>query len=121
VYTSRAAAAAPNPDAPPLYFDLPFRLEGGEGQTDLAVTRRIIGRDAMHDAQAFEAGPEALRGMLIYHGASDNDVPVAVARGFDALLTDLGIEHEYLEVAGGHCDLDYAPVLEFMSERLAFD
>ena len=40
-------------------------------------------------------------------------------RGHEDFL-ELGVEHEYVEAAKGHCNLDYAPVLKFMSDRLVF-
>jgi predicted esterase len=47
----------------------------------------------------------------------DDVVPVEEAQEFDAHLTDLGIDHEYLETDMGHCG-DMVPVLSFMSEHL---
>jgi hypothetical protein len=43
-----------------------------------------------------------------------------VVRDFDRMLIDLGVEHEYLEVKKSHCDLDYSPMLNFMSDHLVF-
>jgi len=49
-------------------------------------------------------------------------VPKEWARRYDQLLTDLGIEHNYVEVEnGGHCTLDYQPVLKFMSDHLTLE
>ena len=51
--------------------------------------------------------------------------PVEATRDFNKLLTRLGIEHEYLdlEVDSGQerCELDFSPVLQFMSDNLVFD
>jgi hypothetical protein len=45
-------------------------------------------------------------------------VPVELARSFDQLLTERGVEHEYVEVAGTHCQYDMAPVLQYLSNHL---
>ena len=48
-------------------------------------------------------------------------VPVQQARDFDQLLTDRGIEHEYLENNEGHGFYDIRVVLQFMAENLVFE
>lgn len=121
VYISRAAAAAPNPDNPPFYLDMPFVISGDTGQSVATVWEKMGAVDPMHDAMRYAKQTQRLRAIMLYHGGSDDLVPKEWARRYDKLLTDLGIEHNYVEPEnGGHCTLDYAPVLKFMSDHLTF-
>ena len=45
-------------------------------------------------------------------------VPVELARSFDRLLSDQGIEHDYVEVSAGHCDFDFRPIVPVRSDHL---
>ena len=40
---------------------------------------------------------------------------------FSAMLTEKGMAHGYLETTGGHCNLDYEPVVQFMADNLFFE
>ncbi len=118
---SWAAAAAANPDKPPFYLDMPVAVVDGEAQIVPEVVDKMIAVDPVHDLERYLSQPERLSAILIYHGNHDELVPVELARDFDKLLTDLGIEHEYLETNGMHCDFlneRYAPVVKFMSDHL---
>jgi alpha-glucoside transport system substrate-binding protein len=119
VYVSRAAAAAPNPDNPPFFLDMPFVVSDGTAQPVAAVWEKIGAVDPVHDAMRYAKQSQRLRGLMLLHGAYDTTVPKEWAQRYDKLLTDLEIEHTYLEVDGGHCEMDYAPVLKFISEHLA--
>jgi len=117
VYFAVAAAVAPNPDKPPFFLDMPFTLVDGEAQIVEEVRQKVIAIDPANDVRRYLDQPVRLRGLLIYHGEYDY---VESARTFLTLLTDLGVEHEYVEVkSGSHCGLDWTPVLMFMSEHLA--
>jgi enterochelin esterase-like enzyme len=115
-----AAAAASNPDKPPFYLDMPFEEIDGEVQIVQDVWDKVSAVSPVQDVHQYLDQPERLRGLMIYHGEKDSLVSVELARDFDNLLTELGVEHEYVEVPKGHCNLDYAPVLNFMSDHLAF-
>jgi hypothetical protein len=118
-YLATAAAAAPNPDKPPFYLDMPFEIIGGEAQIVPDVYERINALDPADDLLNYLNQPVRLLGLMIYHGDSDSLASVEMARGFDKSLTELVVPHEYREVKGGeHCALDWAPVLEFMSDHL---
>ena len=54
----------------------------------------------MHDVDRYLAGSERLRYIGFVHGA--NDATIEHARGLDRKLTEVGIEHEFLEHDGGH-------------------
>lgn len=119
-----AAAAAPNPDKPPFYLDMPFEVVDGKWQVVPEVQQKIIAADVVHDLQDYLNQPIRLNGLLIYHGEYDGTNPVEVVRDFDKMLTEVGVEHDYVEVnrasQGGHCNLDRTVVLKFMSDHLAF-
>lgn len=118
---ANAAAAAANPDNPPLYLDMPFEIVDGAAQIVPEVLQKISDVDAYSDLQDYLDQPVRLRGLAIYHGALDY-VPVSMARSFSEALTESGIEHQYAEVEDSHhCgrNWDYSPLLKFMSETLA--
>lgn len=113
-----AAAAAPNPDRPPFYLDMPFRLVDGKGQIVPEVYDKINALDVVHDLERYLNQPTKLKRMMVYHGGSDYPED---ARAFDEKLTAAGVEHTYVEVeGGGHCTLDWAPILKFMSDELTY-
>ncbi len=115
-YISVAAGAAPNPDKPPFYLDMPFEVVDGKGRVVPEVMEKMAAVDEVHDLEKYLQQPVRLRHILLYVGASD---PLAVpGRAFDQLLTVRGVGHEYVEVAGGHCDYDMTPVLQYLSDRL---
>lgn len=120
-FISRAAAAASNPDNPPFYLDMPFEETDGGVQIVQDVMDKISAASPAQDVRQYLDQPERLRGIMIYHGENDTQVPVELARDFDNLLTKLGVEHEYVESPKAHCTLDYAPVLKFMSDHLVFN
>ena len=65
--------------------------------------------------------PVRLRGILIRHGVYDTQVAMSV-HSFVQLLTDLGIEHEYVEEKSGHCGSGWERAsLKYMSDKLAFE
>lgn len=114
-----AAGGAPNPNNPPFYADIPFKLENGKGKIIPEVYERINAFDIPHDIVKYLKQPVRLKNFMIYHGSNDS---VQFARDFVRDISDLGIEHQYIEVNGGnHCDLDWAPVLQFMSDHLVFE
>ena len=57
----------------------------------------MTANDPVDELDRYLAQPERLSAILIYHGNRDQLTPVEQARDFDKLLTDRGVEHEYLE------------------------
>ena len=55
------------------------------------------------------------------HRPQDGGISVEGAQTMSAMLTEKGINHEYLEVTGGHCNLDYEPVVRFMADHLRIE
>ena len=121
VFVAAAAAAASNPDKPPFYLDMPYEEIDGEVQIVQEVYEKVNATYPVNDVGPYLDQPIRLHGLMIYHGENDAMAPVEVVRDFDRMLTEQGVEHEYLEVRGRHCDLDYAPVLNFMSDHLVFE
>jgi poly(3-hydroxybutyrate) depolymerase len=120
-YMGGAAIAAPNPDKPPLYLDMPFELIDGEGQIVPAVYDKVVALAPKHEVHDYLDQPLRLRGLLLVQEQMKVPEEVASGRNFDQLLTDLSVEHEYLELDAEHCDDTwYSPVLEFMSDHLAY-
>jgi predicted esterase len=91
-----------------------------EGKAEVVpeVFDRIVAADPTHQVDRYLAQPERLRAISLFHGASDEVAPVELARSFDRLLGDRGIEHEYVEVSGGHCSSYFGPIVQFMSDHL---
>ena len=117
-----AAVAVPDPNNPPFYSEMPVRIVNGQGEFVPEVVAKIAELDAMHEARRYLQQPLRLRGILIHHGLYDSTTPIKHGRGFDQLLTDLGIEHEYVEEKTGHCGTGWeATLLKYMSDKLAFE
>lgn len=120
-YIQVAAGAAPNPQKPPLYLDLPFRITNGQAEIVPEVAAKIVEHDSAHEARRYLAQPLRLRGILIMHALGDVWNPTPPVRGFDQLLTELGIEHTYIEEDAAHCSFPWeAESLAFLSEHLVF-
>lgn len=119
-YFQMAAASAPDPNNPPFYFEMPVRIVDEHGEFIRGVIAKIVEQDAMHEARRYAEQPTRLRGIFIQHGTYDSEYDKQV-ESFDQLLTDLGIEHEYSEVAGGHCAHGWdEDSLKYLSNKLAF-
>jgi enterochelin esterase-like enzyme len=115
---SKAAFAAPNPDRPPFFLDKPYELVDGKPRLVPEVWEKIVNHDLMHDLDRYHNQPVRLNGIKIVHGRADNVVPILQARELDKKLTDLGIDHAYIEHEGGH---EFVPEesLQFLSGHLA--
>ncbi len=116
-----AAAIAPNPDKPPFFLDMPYVRETGQAKVAPGFVEKLEASSPVQDAEHYLQQPLRLRGILVYHGRQDDMAPVGIVRDFSALLTELGIEHVYLEVDAMHCNMDLEPILKFMSEHLMFE
>ncbi len=117
-YISLAAGAAPNPEKPPFYLDMPFEVVDGQGRIVPEVWEKIAAVDGVHDLEEYLQQPVRLRHILLFHGSLDDTAPVELARSFDRLLTARGVEHEYIEVKAGHCSV-VGPVLQYLSDHLS--
>ncbi|MCO6451399.1 MAG: alpha/beta fold hydrolase [Caldilineales bacterium] len=120
-YLAGAAIAAPNPDKPPFYLDMPFAIEDGKVEIIPEVWDKFIALDPMHEARTYQENLKELNAILIYHGNHDPEVSAEIAQGFSSLLVELGAEQDYLEVGGGHCDMDLEPVVRFFADNLVHE
>jgi len=115
-----AAAISPNPAKPPFFLDKPFELVGGKVQVVPEVWKRYAEADITHGhLDSYLKQPLRLSGIMIVHGTSD---PFAPNQGqvLDKMMTDLGIEHVYVEHGGGHHVLPNADKwLQFVSDNLS--
>ena len=118
---AHAAAVASNPDKPPYFLDMPYEIEDGVARVVPDFVDRLEAASPVQDAKRYVEQAERLHGILLYHGLYDDIAPVERFREFAAFLTDLGIDHEILEVEAGHCGMDKEPILKFMSEHLVFE
>jgi pimeloyl-ACP methyl ester carboxylesterase len=116
VYIAQAAAAAPNPDKPPFYLDMPLEVVGGKLRFVPEVTAKIVADDEVHDVDKYLQQPVRLRHILLYYGTSDPNAEPG--RAFDRLLTARGVDHQRIEAVGSHCDYDFTPVLQYLSDHL---
>jgi enterochelin esterase-like enzyme len=119
-YISLAAGAAPNPAKPPFYLDMPFEIVDGQGRIVPEVLEKIGAVDVVHDLEDYLQQPIRLRHIMLYHGESDLEAPIELARSFDQLLTSRNVDHQYIEFKSGHCDYstDYQPVFQYLSDHL---
>lgn len=94
--SAQAAAWAPNPDNPPLYFDLPFSLEGDDPV--------VAGKWAANSPLVFvDQYVPSLRGYeAIALDVGDDDPLGADNVRLDAAMTRLGIEHSFELYEGNH-------------------
>jgi len=120
-YVQAAAGTAPDPDNPPFYCEMPFRIIDGRGEFVPEVVAKLVESDAAHQARPYVQQPVRLRGIRIQHGLYDTDYEMSVHR-FEQLLTDLSIEHEYIEEETTHCGYGWeAASLKYIAGKLAFE
>lgn len=114
-----AAVVAPNSDNPPYYADLPWVISNGAVEAVPSVVKKMDANDPGDDARRYVQQSQRLVAFMLYHGSQDSINPIELARAYDKLLTDLGIEHTFVEVNDRtHCGMDFMPVVEFMSDHL---
>ena len=122
------AAVASNPDKPPCYLDLPYRLKAGlpPWERDEDVWKRIVENDIIHELDRYlnrlkqnPQRPVRLNGIKLVHGLEDKIALYRQAEALDQKLTELGIDHEFATHGGGHTFIA-AETLQFMAKHLAF-
>ena len=123
------AGVASNPDEPPCYLDLPYRLKAGipPWERNEDVWERIVENDAIHELDRYvnrlkqnPQQPVRLNGIKLVHGLEDEKALPRQAEALDQRLTELGIEHEFVTHGGGHTFIA-AESLQFMAKHLAFE
>lgn len=120
-WVQMAAGAAPDPDSPPFYAEMPFRIVDGHGDFAPEVVAKILELDAARELPRYLQQPVRLRGIHIEHGIYDDWFATSIA-SFMQLVNDLGVEHEYVESPGGHCPSGWeANTLKYLSDKLVFE
>ena len=123
------AAVASNPDKPPCYLDLPYRLKAGfpPWERDEEVWERIFENDVIHELDRYDSrlrqNPQRLmqlNGIKLVHGLEDEKALYRQAEALDQKLTELGIDHEFVTHGGGHTFIAEES-LQFMAKHLAFE
>lgn len=123
---SLAAVAAPNPNNPPFYLDMPFRIVDGQSEIVPEVAAKINALDPLNDIGPYLKQGTRLRGLMVYVDTDSGDAPAmsAFVRSenlhIHKVLTLAGIPHQFVQVDGDHCDLPLSPALKFMQANLAY-
>ena len=123
------AGVASNPDKPPCYLDLPYRLKTGipPWERDEEVWERIVENDIIHELDRYlnrlkqnPQRPVRLNGIKLVHGLEDETALPGQAEALDQRLTELDIDHEFVTHGGGHTFIAEES-LRFMVKHLAFE
>ena len=122
------AGVASNPDKPPCYLDLPYRLKAGipPWERDEEVWEKIVKNDIIRELERYfnklrqnPRQPVRLNGIKVVHGLEDEKALPRQAEALDQKLTALGIDHEFVMHGGGHTFIAEES-LQFMAKHLAF-
>ena len=123
------AGVASNPDKPPCYLDLPYKLETGfpPWERDEEVWKQIVENDIIHELDRYlnrlkqnPQRPIRLNGIQLVHGVEDDTALFRQAEALDQRMTELGIDHEFVKHGGGHTFIAEES-LQFMAKHLAFE
>ena len=123
------AGVAANPDKPPCYLDLPYRLKAGipPWERNEDVWERIVENDAIHEVDRYvnrlkhnPQQPVRLNGIKLVHGLEDEKALYRQAEALDQKLTELDIDHEFVTHGGSHTFIAEES-LRFMAKHLAFE
>ena len=123
------AGVVSNPDKPPCYLDLPYRLKAGipPWERNEDVWERIVENDAIHELERYfnrlrqnSQRSMQLNGIKLVHGLEDEKALFRQAEALDQKLTALGIDHEFVTHGGKHTFIAEES-LRFMAKHLAFE
>jgi len=119
-----AAAFDPNPNAPPLFVNVPF-VQKGDRWESVDSSYRRWSEHAPYDMIATHAERlKRLRGFMFDVGLSDQLVPPASLAAMDSALTKAGVRHTYETYEGDHTNRIAARLaarlLPFFSQTLDF-
>jgi S-formylglutathione hydrolase FrmB len=115
---AQAAAWAPNPDNPPLYFDWPYK----DGELQPLVQAKWIANSPLVMVDQYVPGLKQYRAIALDVGDAD---PLGAANlDLDRALTRLGVSHTFEQYEGDHTnrvrERFEADVLPFFSRQLVF-
>ncbi len=118
---SIAAIAASNPNKPPFYLDMPYKIVNGKTEIDQEVFEKVKSLYVTNDINLYLKQPVRLNAFYIYTSDELGDKEyMGWAKSFDELLTDLGIQHDFIMFFGAHCTYDFTPVIDYMNSHLRF-
>jgi S-formylglutathione hydrolase FrmB len=124
VMLAMAAAFAPDPNAPPLFVDLPFAKNDGKWQPVDAVYEKWVEHAPYDMIPSHAEQLKRLRGFMFDVGTSDNLVSPASQAAMDTALTKAGVKHTFETYDGDHTNHIAvrlaARVLPFFSQTLDF-
>jgi hypothetical protein len=119
---SQAMIAAPNPDNPPFYFDMPYKIENGKTIIDPVVYEKIMKLSVSNDIDAYLSQPMRLNNLYIFTSDENGKKPLPkIYDDFDNYLTTKRIPHDFTMIAGPHCTYDLSPVIKYLSDHLVFE
>ena len=123
------AGVASNPNKPPCYLDLPYRLKVGipPWERDEEVWEKIFENDIIYELDRYvdrlkqnPQRPIRLNGIKLVHGLEDETALPRQAETLNQKLTEFGIDHEFVTHGGGHTFIAEES-LRFMAKHLAFE
>lgn len=122
IFTAISQAFLPNADRPPFYCDFPVEMVDGEPRLDPDHFRRMQRAFLLEEQVAdFAANLRSLRGLALDWGRFDpTQAHVISNRRLSRQLTDLGIDHEAEEYAGGIWDKTWDAEGRFATRVMPF-
>jgi pimeloyl-ACP methyl ester carboxylesterase len=117
-----AAIAAPNPDKPPFYFDMPYKIINGKAEIDQAVYEKAKKLYLSNDIKSYLDQPVRLNNLLVYTSNEFGETGYKeIISDCDKFLSDVGVQHDLVIFNGGHCNYDFTPVIKYLNEHLVFE
>lgn len=124
VMLAMAVAFDPDPNAPPLFVDLPFTRKDGKWEPVDAVYERWVEHAPYDMIPSHAVQLKRLRGFMFDVGTSDQLVSPASQAQMDSALTRAGVKHTFETYDGDHTNHIAARLatrlLPFFSQTLDF-
>jgi S-formylglutathione hydrolase len=119
-----AAAFSPNPNAPPLFVNLPFVRNGDKWELVDSVYRQWVAHAPYDMIPTYASQLKRLRGFMFDVGMSDALVAPTSLAAMDSALTRAGVRHTFETYDGDHTNRIAARLatrlLPFFSQTLDF-
>jgi S-formylglutathione hydrolase FrmB len=98
-----AQAFSPNPERPPFFVDLPYRLDGDTLERNEPGFAKWEARFPMNMAERYTDNLKQLTGLRFDSGYEDEFTHIPItSRRFSQRLTELGVPHIFEEYNGDH-------------------
>jgi hypothetical protein len=96
-------AFSPNPNRPPFYADLPFRMVSGKLERDEPIHSKWDENLPLNMVAHYKSNLLKLRGLRFDTGWEDEFTHIPITtRALSHKLTDLGVDHVFEEYNGDH-------------------